>query len=415
MGNFLTGSKKEKKPSMKKKKSVLDDDTTYFSSYRHNDLEQYRRGYPGKKDHKDQNDNLKFYKNEIKSYPDGDYIENIHKDWWGDYERLERHHGYIQWLFPIRESGMNFHAQELQCHEVNGIMDDPKAFERVLKSYQLMLDFYGMELDPNTGRITRANNWKSRFQHLNRSYHNYLRITRILKFLGEFGHENYKRPFVEFVLEEAMEHGTLINTLESCVRYWLETIKSKEDREALKDYVRKIESGYNSPDVEADDLELVSGRKVDKMIEKSKENQKEFSKKNGSEEDLDEASNAEWRKKEEEMKKNSQKEETKKSESEDFELEKNNTDMDTGSGGTGAKLARSDKEKKDAERLLKDEEERMSALNTEKETAMEEGKDTSMEVDNTETRNPLEMDTICPTAVNPSDSQQTVENPPSPV
>lgn len=150
-----------------------------------------------------------------------------------------------------------------------------------------------------------------------------------------------------------MEHGTLINTLESCVRYWLETIKSKEDREALKDYVRKIESGYNSPDVEADDLELVSGRKVDKMIEKSKENQKEFSKKNGSEEDLDEASNAEWRKKEEEMKKNSQKEETKKSESEDLELEKNNTDMDTGSGGTGAKLARSDKEKKGCGKTVK--------------------------------------------------------------
>lgn len=31
---------------MKKKKSVLDDDKTYFSGYRHNDLEQYRRGYP---------------------------------------------------------------------------------------------------------------------------------------------------------------------------------------------------------------------------------------------------------------------------------------------------------------------------------------------------------------------------------
>lgn len=47
-------------------------------------------------------------------------------------------------------------------------MDDPKAFERVLKSYEMMLDFYGMELDKKTGRINRAENWKSRFQHLNR-------------------------------------------------------------------------------------------------------------------------------------------------------------------------------------------------------------------------------------------------------
>lgn len=54
------------------------------------------------------------------------------------------------------------------CLYLQGIMDDPKAFERVLKSYGMMLDFYGMELDPKTGRITRAENWKSRFQHLNR-------------------------------------------------------------------------------------------------------------------------------------------------------------------------------------------------------------------------------------------------------
>lgn len=51
---------------------------------------------------------------------------------------------------------------------LQGIMDDPKAFERVLNSYEMMLDFYGMELDKKTGRITRAENWKSRFQHLNR-------------------------------------------------------------------------------------------------------------------------------------------------------------------------------------------------------------------------------------------------------
>lgn len=27
----------------------------------------------------------------------GDKIDNIHKDWYGDYDRLESHHGYIQW------------------------------------------------------------------------------------------------------------------------------------------------------------------------------------------------------------------------------------------------------------------------------------------------------------------------------
>jgi len=27
----------------------------------------------------------------------GDYIDVIHRDWYLDYDRLESHHGYIQW------------------------------------------------------------------------------------------------------------------------------------------------------------------------------------------------------------------------------------------------------------------------------------------------------------------------------
>ena len=54
-------------------------------------------------------------------------------------------------------------------------MDDPDAFDRVLRSYEMMLDFYGMGLsDKTTGKIRRAANWKDRFQHLN-GYHFYLR------------------------------------------------------------------------------------------------------------------------------------------------------------------------------------------------------------------------------------------------
>ncbi|XP_061183644.1 opioid growth factor receptor-like protein 1 [Saccostrea echinata] len=368
MGNFFSGSKPAKKPSMKKKKSVLDDESSYFTSYRRNDLEQYRLGYPGKKDNKKLQDNMKFYKNEMKSYPDGDFIDNIHKNWWGDYERLERHHGYVQWLFPIRETGMNFHAQELQMFEIEKIMDDPKAFARVLKSYEMMLDFYGMKLDEKTGQVSRAKNWKARFSHLNRSYHNYLRITRILKFLGEFGYEHYKRPFVEFTLQEAMEHETLENTLESCVRYWLETIKSEEDREQLKDYIRKMEAGYNSPDDETNGKELVSSAKVDKMVEKSLENQKEVEKRkleDESGEDIDEASNEEWKKKEEKMKRNSQKEEKER-----LGIDSEET---KGKEGTGAEM--SDKEKGDVAALLKAEEKMMEGKKDPK-------NETDMETDN---------------------------------
>ena len=68
----------------------------------------------------------------------------------------------------------------------------------------------------------------------------------MLKSLGELGFEHLKRPFVEFVLQEAIEEETLDNVLESCVQYWLETIRSDEDRESIKTYVRKMEAGYGT-------------------------------------------------------------------------------------------------------------------------------------------------------------------------
>lgn len=39
------------------------------------------------------------------------------QQWFGDYETLEVHHGYVQWLFPIHEEGMNHMSQVLQNHE----------------------------------------------------------------------------------------------------------------------------------------------------------------------------------------------------------------------------------------------------------------------------------------------------------
>ena len=45
--------------------------------------------------------NAEFYFNERPSEPDGALIDVIHADWGDGFERLECHHGYIQWLFPV--------------------------------------------------------------------------------------------------------------------------------------------------------------------------------------------------------------------------------------------------------------------------------------------------------------------------
>lgn len=209
-----------------------------YSEY---DTKLYRDGYPGKPDDPNLTWNMDFYKGKIKCEPNGDFIDNIHELWWDNYDLLEMHHGYIQWLFPIRESGMNYQAQELQLHEVEAIWTDEKAMERLKKSYEMMLNFYGIcLLNDKTGELERAQNWKERFRHLNFSMHNYLRITRILKCLGEMGLEEFKAPFLRFMLYEGIITGYLDRTLDSCYNYWIGTVKDDKERESIYDYASQL-------------------------------------------------------------------------------------------------------------------------------------------------------------------------------
>jgi len=206
------------------------------------DTQRYLDGYPGEPDDKTQTKNLEFYSNKRPSKPDGDLIENVHKKWLGNYGLLEAHHGYIQWLFPIREDGLNHHAQRLQLHEAKAIAADPILQDRIIISYELMLDFYGMKLvDKKTGEIGRGDNWKTRYAHLNRSFHNYLRITRILKCLGEVGLEHYKIHFVIHVLKEIYENKELLNCHESCIKYWSAVLRSENERKEIQDMIGKYE------------------------------------------------------------------------------------------------------------------------------------------------------------------------------
>lgn len=72
-----------------------------------------------------------------------------------------------------------------------------------------------------------------RLNFLNSSSHNHMRITRILKSLGELSYEYLKAPFIRFVLHEAIVTGNLANTLNSCMKYWVETIREESERDSL--------------------------------------------------------------------------------------------------------------------------------------------------------------------------------------
>ncbi|KAG7263839.1 hypothetical protein CRUP_013068, partial [Coryphaenoides rupestris] len=166
------------------------------------DMQNYRRGYPNltfDECSEDKMNNLKFYLNQFPSAPDDVYIESFHKEWKTDYKKLERVHSYIQWLFPLREPGVNYMASELTKKEIEAFKNSEEAKGRLVESYELMLGFYGIQLvDRETGEVKRADNWKERFGNLERNMHNNLRITRILKSLGELGFERYQAP-LEFL------------------------------------------------------------------------------------------------------------------------------------------------------------------------------------------------------------------------
>jgi hypothetical protein len=215
------------------------------------DTLRYREGYPGKRDDPNAHENYNFFagkrtlsgsrkKWSCLSQDDDETVDHIITHWKGNYKKLEARHDFIQWLFPIRElSAFNGDAQALQLHEAERIQ---KEFpDKVQAVYELMLDFYGMQLlNAKTGVIGRKPNHEDCYANLNSSGHNYLRITRILKSLGEMGLSHYQYPFCRHFVDE-FRQGNLLNAADSCQNYWIQVIKDDEQREFLARYMEESE------------------------------------------------------------------------------------------------------------------------------------------------------------------------------
>ncbi|KAF3855883.1 hypothetical protein F7725_016606 [Dissostichus mawsoni] len=182
----------------------------------------------------DDQPNLKFHLGLMRSVPDDAFIKDFHNEWYRDYNRLESEHSYIQWLFPLQEPGMNYQARTLTKDEIKDIRQSSLALENLLESYKLMLDFYGIKLlNEQTGELTRALNWKARFNNLNSHTHNNLRITRILKCLGTLGYPHYQAPLVNFFLEETLVNGELPHIKDSVLSYFVFAVLDKRQRRSL--------------------------------------------------------------------------------------------------------------------------------------------------------------------------------------
>ncbi|KAI0357467.1 hypothetical protein OH77DRAFT_1398792 [Trametes cingulata] len=206
------------------------------------DIREFLEGYPDREDNPRLNANAEFYANKRRCNPDNMLIDELHQQWWNDYDRLEYKHGYIQWLFPLQEYGMNYKAQPLQKHEIAAIKADAASMERLQRSYTMMLGFYGMQLvSTETGELRRADNWIERYMNLARAPHNNLRISRILKCLSELGLERLNAGFLLFVLAEQSENNQLNSpTIRSSMdKWWANCLRNEEERAWVNDMVRK--------------------------------------------------------------------------------------------------------------------------------------------------------------------------------
>jgi len=90
--------------------------------------------------------NYDFYSMKGKGKP-LDNIDSVHENHFAQYEFLEENNNYMEWLFPIYGSaGINPYTKPLSMQEAELIKNNVQTSIRVVKSYKLMLNYFGMKL-----------------------------------------------------------------------------------------------------------------------------------------------------------------------------------------------------------------------------------------------------------------------------
>ncbi|KAL8281085.1 hypothetical protein RQP46_006443 [Phenoliferia psychrophenolica] len=215
------------------------------------DVRAFLAGYPNRSPSSG-SANLAFYQDKGPAKPSKSTYSALVEELKGNWHELEFQHGFIQWLFPIQEMGMNYQSQPLGVAERDAIKADPVAMARLLDSYRLMLEFYGQVLvSEKTGQIARTDilapapgSWRVRYANLLGHSHNFLRITRILKCNSEFGREHFNAPWILFFLveqaREELDSSSLINSMDG---YWRWCIRDDDERAWVVGKVNEVRKG----------------------------------------------------------------------------------------------------------------------------------------------------------------------------
>ena len=143
---------------------------------------------------------------------------------WPD-QVLESEHTYIQWLFPLTVTSQYVESSPiLTADEISEFKASPDLQSRLLRSFVVMLKFYGFSMDeaPDKNgkpRITegpdffyKKDNW------LTPHNHNLLRISRILGSLTLLGLGRYAIAFHEALLKVNKDFPGIIHA--NSVEIW---------------------------------------------------------------------------------------------------------------------------------------------------------------------------------------------------
>jgi Opioid growth factor receptor (OGFr) conserved region len=138
------------------------------------------------------------------------------------FDELECHHDYIQWLFPLPEpSGANPSAPLLTKNDVAVFGSDQSLRMALLRSFGLMLAFYGLELVDSGDRVEvrRSDDFDERSRvWLTSGNHNFLRISRMLRSLSLLGLAGHPHAFLKCLEGIYAERSRTIGT--TTMGYW---------------------------------------------------------------------------------------------------------------------------------------------------------------------------------------------------